>query len=71
MGSGALPSRPSINGPAVDASVSRLSTSSITFGILYLGQKYFTRQLPGMKTRNIVLSSAAFSLLTGGRLVPS
>ena len=42
----------------------RLATGSISFATLYLGQKYFTRQIKGMKTSNIIISSTIFSLIT-------
>eukprot|EP00092_Neocalanus_flemingeri_P024905 GFUD01027009.1.p1 GENE.GFUD01027009.1~~GFUD01027009.1.p1 ORF type:complete len:117 (-),score=18.32 GFUD01027009.1:205-555(-) len=46
------------------AALMGLSTGTITFAILFLGQKHFTRQIKGMKTRNIILSSTLFSCLT-------
>ena len=45
----------------------RLATGSISFATLYLGQKYFTRQIKGMKTSNIIISSTLFSLITSER----
>ena len=51
----------------------RLATGSISFATLYLGQKYFTRQIKGMKTSNIIISSTIFSLITskkeGGQFI--
>jgi len=46
-----------------------LATGSISFATLYLGQKYFTRQMKGMKTSNIIISSTLFSLLTSYLIV--
>ena len=45
-----------------------LSTGTITFAAVFLGQKHFTRQIKGMKMRNIVLSSTMFAGLTSGFL---
>ena len=50
--------------------VPRLATGTITFATLFLGQKHFTKQLKGMKTSNIALSSTLFSLTTSGSLLP-
>jgi len=47
----------------------RLATGSISFATLYLGQKYFTRQIKGMKTSNIIISSSIFSLITSYLIV--
>jgi len=46
-----------------------LATGSISFATLYLGQKYFTRQIKGMKTSNIIISSSIFSLITSYLIV--
>jgi len=46
-----------------------LSTGSIIFAVSFLGQKHFTRQMKGMKMRNIVMSSTVFAGLTAYLIV--
>jgi len=42
-----------------------LSTSTISFASLYLGQKHFTKNIKGMKGSTILISSTFFALMTG------
>merc|ERR1712202_114029 len=41
-----------------------LSTGTITFATVFLGQKRFTRQIKGMKFRTVALSSTFFACIT-------
>jgi len=46
-----------------------LGTGTISFAVAFLGQKHFTRQIKGMKMRNIVISSTVFACLSAYLIV--